>query len=264
MAAVGTEEVFMTKRILLAGETFAISQSVSIGYDTLRSNAYANGAQHFLAAMSGSGYEIEHLASERCEAEFPRHLQELSKYSGIILSDIGALSLLFSAETRAGNPSPNRLVLLHDWVKQGGGLMMAGGYNSFQGMMGTARYHDTPVEDCLPVSCSPFADGLEAPEGLAPYVAADHPIVKGLDQSWPPVLGLNKVVLRSGDDCQMLTAAAYRGKQHPLLAIRHFGEGRSLAWMSDIGPHWMSQEFMKCPTYGKLMRNMVAWICWDI
>lgn len=254
----------MTKRILLAGETFAISQSVSIGYDTLRSNAYANGAQHFLAAMNGSGYEIEHLASERCEAEFPRYLPDLSKYGGIILSDIGALSLLFSAETRAGHPSPNRLVLLHDWVKKGGGLMMAGGYNSFQGMMGTARYHDTPVEDCLPVSCSPFADGLEAPEGLMPHVVADHPIVKGLDQSWPPVLGLNKVVLRSDDDCHMLTAAAYRGKQHPLLAVRHFGEGRSLAWMSDIGPHWMSQEFMKSPAYAILMRNMVAWICRDI
>ena len=254
----------MTKRILLAGETFSISQSTSIGYDTLRSNAYANGALHFLAAMSGSGYEIEHLTSERCEAEFPRHLQELSKYSGVILSDIGALSLLFSAETRAGNPSPNRLVLLHDWVEQGGGLMMVGGYNSFQGMMGTARYHDTPVEDCLPVSCSPFADGLEAPEGLVPHVVADHPVVKGLDQRWPPVLGLNKVVPRSGDDCQILIAAAYRGKQHPLLAIRQFDEGRSLAWMSDIGPHWMSQEFVKSPTYGKLMRNMVAWICQDI
>ena len=254
----------MTKRILLAGETFAISQSISIGYDTLRSNAYANGAQYFLAAMNGSAYEIEHLASERCETDFPRHLPDLSQYSAIILSDIGALSLLFSAETRVGLPSPNRLVLLHDWVKQGGGLMMAGGYNSFQGMMGTARYHDTPVEDCLPVLCSPFADGLEAPEGLAPQVVAEHPVVKGLNMSWPPVLGLNKVLLRSGDDCQMLTVAVYRGKQHPLLAVRHFGEGRSLAWMSDIGPHWMSQEFMKSPTYDALMRNMVAWICRDI
>lgn len=254
----------MTKRILLAGETFAISQSVSIGYDTLRSNAYANGAQHFLTATSGGEYEIEQLPSERCEAEFPRHVQELSKYNGIILSDIGALSLLFSAQTRAGNLAPNRLVLLHDWVKRGGGLMMAGGYNSFQGMMGTARYHDTPIEECLPVTCSPFPDGLEAPEGLAPQVVAKHPIVKGLDQSWPPVLGLNKVILNSGDDCQLLTAATYRGKQHPLLAVRQFGEGRTLAWMSDIGPHWMSQEFMKSPTYGKLMRNMVAWICRDI
>jgi uncharacterized membrane protein len=254
----------MKKRILLAGETFAISQSVSIGYDTLRSNAYANGAQHFLAAMRGSEYEMEQLQSERCEAEFPRHVQELSKYSGIILSDIGALSLLYSAETRAGNPAPNRLVLLHDWVKQGGGLMMAGGYNSFQGMMGTARYHDTPIEECLAVTCSPFPDGLEAPEGLAPHLMAEHPIVNGLEQSWPPVLGLNKVILNSGDDCQMLTAAIYRGKQYPLLAVRHYGEGRSLAWMSDIGPHWMSQDFMKSPTYGKLMRNMVAWICGDI
>jgi uncharacterized membrane protein len=253
----------MTKRILLAGETFSISQSVAIGYDTLRSNAYANGARPFLAAVRGNGYDVEHLASERCEAEFPQRMQDLSAYSAVILSDIGALSLLFSAETRAGRPSPNRLVLLHDWVHQGGGLMMAGGYNSFQGMMGTARYHDTPLEDCLPVSCSPYADGLEVPEGLAPHVFAPHPIVNGLDQLWPPVLGLNKVVLKTGDGCQMLTAAAYRGKQYPLLAVRHFGKGRTLAWMSDIGPHWMSQDFMTSPIYTQLMRNMVAWICRD-
>jgi uncharacterized membrane protein len=254
----------MTKRVLLAGETFSISQSVAIGYDTLRSNAYANGAQHFLAALHGSEYEIEHLGSERCEAEFPRRMQDLSAYSAVILSDIGALSLLFSAETRAGQRSPNRLVLLHDWVNQGGGLMMAGGYNSFQGMMGTARYHDTPLEDCLPVSCSPFADGLEAPEGLAPHIEAHHPIVNGFDQPWPPVLGLNKVALRSSDDCKLIAAAIYRGKQHPLLAIRQFGRGRSLAWTSDIGPHWMSQDFMTSPVYAQLMRNMVAWICGDI
>jgi uncharacterized membrane protein len=254
----------MTKRILLAGETFSISQSVAIGYDTLRSNAYANGAQAFLAALRGSGHEIEHLGSECCEAEFPRRMEDLSAYSAVILSDIGALSLLFSAETRAGFPSPNRLVLLHDWVHQGGGLMMAGGYNSFQGMMGTARYHDTALEDCLPVTCSPFADGLEAPEGLAPHAVAQHPIVSGFDQIWPPVLGLNKVTLRPADDCKLIAAAAYRGKQHPLLAIRQFGQGRSLAWMSDIGPHWMSQDFMTSPIYAPLMRNMVAWICGDI
>ncbi len=254
----------MTKRVLLAGETFSISQSVAIGYDTLRSNAYANGAQAFLAAMRSSGYDIDHLGSERCEAEFPRRFEDLSAYGAVILSDIGALSLLFSAETRAGIPSPNRLVLIRDWVEQGGGLMMAGGYNSFQGMMGTARYHETPLEDCLPVSCSPFADGLEAPEGLAPRVVAQHPIVSGFDQTWPPVLGLNRVVARTSGDCQIVTAADYRGKQHPLLAVRQFGRGRSLAWMSDIGPHWMSQDFMASPIYAGLMRNMVAWICGDI
>ena len=60
----------MTKRILLAGETFAICQSVSIGYDTLRSNAYANGAQHFLAAMS-AGLSGEKLGESICRGCMP-------------------------------------------------------------------------------------------------------------------------------------------------------------------------------------------------
>jgi uncharacterized membrane protein len=119
----------MRKRVLLAGETFAINQSVSIGYDTLRSNAYANGALHFLTSMRDTNYEIVHLPSERCEAEFPCSGEDLARYEAVILSDIGAMSLLFSAETRAGNPSVNRLVLLHDWVKQGGRLQQFSRYD---------------------------------------------------------------------------------------------------------------------------------------
>ena len=55
---------------------------------------------------------------------------------------------------------------MRDWAAQGGGLMMIGGYFSFQGIDGRARWRRTPVEDALPVTCLPYDDRVEAPEGI--------------------------------------------------------------------------------------------------
>jgi uncharacterized membrane protein len=252
------------KRVLLAGETFSVVQAAASGFTLGLSGRYSNGALHFLAAVRHSGTGVEQLPSERCEADFPRSLDALKVYDAIILSDISALTLLFTPESREGNVSVNRLALLCDYAAQGGSVMMAGGYTSFQGMDGQARYHGTPLEECLPVICLPHSDGLEAPEGLTPNVVARHPIAATLPETWPPILGLNKVQLRSGDDVTLIAEAAYRGQRYPLLAARAFGAGRTLAFMTDIGPHWMSRAFLGSPVYAELMRGMLRWLCREI
>ena len=39
-----------------------------------------------------------------------------------------------------------------------------------------------------------------------------------------------------------------------------FGKGRTAAWTSDIGPHWLSPSFCEWDGYGKLWKNILAWI----
>ncbi|WP_457102863.1 glutamine amidotransferase [Mesorhizobium sp. URHB0026] len=34
------------------------------------------------------------------------------------------------------------------------------------------------------------------------------------------------------------------GSDWPLLAARNHGRARTLAWATDIGPHWLSQDFL--------------------
>jgi uncharacterized membrane protein len=250
----------MTK-VLLAGETFTLVQSAVAGGTLGHSSRYANGATYFLAAMQESGIVVEQLPSERCEIDFPLTLEALQKYSAIIISDISALTLLLTPAARSGHVGPNRLVLLNDYVHQGGSVMMAGGYTSFQGMDGSARYHGTPLEECLPVSCMQNADGLEAPEGLTPRIVGSHRILAQLPREWPPVLGLNRVELRPDPETQLLAEVSYRGRQYPLLAVRSFGHGRTLAFMTDIGPHWMSHQFLESQIYKQLMLAMVRWLC---
>ena len=50
----------------------------------------------------------------------------------------------------------------------------------------------------------------------------------------------------------------YGGK--PLLVAGAFGKGRSLAWTSDIGPHWLPNEFVEWQGYARLWRQMLNWL----
>ena len=38
------------------------------------------------------------------------------------------------------------------------------------------------------------------------------------------------------------------------------GDGRTLAWTSDIGPHWLPPEFAAWEGYGRLWRQALEWL----
>ena len=251
-------------RILLAGETFSATTAVASGADVLTSNTYVNGAAAFNAALAAEGISVTQIGGERCPAEFPYDLEALTPYRAVVISDVGALSLLVTPEARAGRVGVNRLDVLKAYVEGGGGLMLAGGYMGFQGMFGTARFHDTPVEDVLPVRCLPFSDGLEVPQGLqASILQASHPILAGIEGPLPPILGMNKTDFRRDGSARLLASCHYRGADWPLLSVREHGKGRTAAWTTDIGPHWLSQDFLAWPLYGRLMGNIIRWISGD-
>ncbi|OJY77651.1 MULTISPECIES: glutamine amidotransferase [unclassified Rhizobium] len=253
------------KQVLLAGETFHVTSFASKGLEVGASSRYSNGATRFIQALANQNIDLIQIGGERCEDEFPKSLEALSAYSVVVLSDVGALSLLYTSETRAGQRSINRLELLRLWVERGGALMMAGGYTSFQGMDGSAMFHGTPVEECLPVLIHSSPDGLEAPEGLDPTIVdAEHPVLRGVASRMPYILGMNRVVARPDTMTQTLVECTTRGISMPLLAARKYGAGRTLAWMTDIGPHWLSADFMAWQGYDLLMANMIRWLASEI
>jgi len=46
----------------------------------------------------------------------------------------------------------------------------------------------------------------------------------------------------------------------PLLAVRKAGAGRTLAWASDIGPHWCPDPFVKWEGYAQLWAQALQWL----
>ena len=45
-----------------------------------------------------------------------------------------------------------------------------------------------------------------------------------------------------------------------LLAVRSVGEGRTLAFASDVSPHWAPTEFMDWAGYGLLFSQAMSWL----
>jgi len=245
----------MTK-VLIAGESWVTESTHYKGFDSFTSVTFHTGVAPLRTALESSGIEVVYMPAHEVPEGFPMDVEALSAYDVVILSDIGANSILLHPDTwLRGKRTPNRLKALAEWVEAGGGLMMAGGYLSFQGFEGKAMFRGTAVDGVLPSIIEPWDDRVEAPEGIVPRVAdASHAILAGVGTEWPALLGYNRfrvkedavVIARVGDD--------------PLLAVREVGKGRTLAWASDIGPHWCPDEFIAWPGYAALFSQAVRWL----
>ncbi len=124
---------------------------------------------------------------------------------------------------------------------------MCGGYLSFAGIQASAKYFRTPIEEVLPVDIYTFDDRVETPEGTSIRVLDPiHPIIANIPKQWPILLGYQEAPLKK--DAHLILETGYG--HPPLLATMEYGKGRSLVWMSDIGPHWCPQDFVEWEAIG--------------
>ena len=132
------------KKVLLAGESWTSAATHIKGFDQFASISFHLGAEPLLAALAGSKFDLTYMKAHEAATDFPLTLDALDAYSVVILSDLGSNTLLLHPDVWfRGQTVPNRLKLLREWVGRGGALMMIGGYYSFQGINGGARYHKT-------------------------------------------------------------------------------------------------------------------------
>ncbi len=247
----------MQKKILLVGESWTSTSTHVKGFDQFATATWHTGATDFLAALADSAYAITCMPAHAAATDFPLTLEALQQWDAIILSDIGANTLLLHPDTwLKSRRTANRLTLLHDYVAGGGSLMMIGGYYSFQGINGGARYRNTAVEKVLPVRCLAWDDRIETPEGCYAEVTESHALFNDIPGEWPWLLGYNEVEMHP--EGKLLATVA--GTGHPLLAIREYQQGRSLVWTSDMSAHWLPEEFAKWPGYRQLWINCLDWL----
>ena len=251
----------MKKKVLLAGESWTSTAVHIKGWDQFPTATHHRGADAFIKVLADD-FDFSYMLCHEAVERFPSTAEGLDAYDCIILSDIGANSLLLPPEVWVhSRRAPNRLKLLRDYVLRGGGLIMVG-YYSFQGINGGARYANTAVEAVLPVSIHRFDDRLELPEGIVPQptvAAAGHAILAGVAGEYPYLLGVNEVVAKPG--ATTLLALPDDEGGHPLLAVGTAGAGRSAAWTTDIGPHWLPNEFLQWEGFRTLWRNLIVWTC---
>jgi uncharacterized membrane protein len=247
-------------RILLAGESWSSVSTHTKGFDQFWTSDYQIGIGPLKQTLAGSDIDLTHLPGHLAPTEFPSTIEALANYDAVILSDIGANSLLLHPDTFIrGKRTPNRLKLIAQWVEGGGGFGMMGGYLSYQGIYGAARYAHTPVEAILPVTMLERDDRVEVPEGFEPVrQGGKHAIMEGLDGPWPYLLGYNETKLKPG--AMLLLSTGNTLGDQPLLAVAQHGKGRTMAWTSDIGPHWLPQDFVDWGGYRRLWIQSFTWL----
>ena len=146
-------------RVLFAGESWMTHSVHTKGFDSFDMSSYHEGGTEMIAALRAGGAELTYQPSHIAMDSFPFSRKEIDAFDVVILSDIGANSLLLPDRVAIRSESwPNRLQLIRDFVNDGGGLLMVGGYLTFQGIQAKGNYKGSPVEDVLPIELFPYDD----------------------------------------------------------------------------------------------------------
>ena len=165
--------------------------------------------------------------------------------------------------------NPVYLERVKDFVRDGGGLAMLGGFRSFD----SGGYAESALKDVLPVELDNKGT-YQTQATVRPVLTASgkvHPITRLLpdpkanEEAWakmPPLADLNQV---RGARGETLLSASGDGAAtgSPLLTIGRFGKGRTLALMTDDVWRWnfIAVGNRETPqNHLKLIRQAVRWL----
>jgi uncharacterized membrane protein len=181
------------------------------------------------------------LGAKGCMDEFPDTYEQLLAYDVLVIDNINARYL--GAERRA---------MIADFVRQGGGLLVMGGYYNFS----LGADHNTYLADLSPVKIARYDDVLRDAKGLA--LKAEKPaFFEKVDWSKPLyAFMVDTSPVRDGSEV-LLTAG---GK--PAIVGRRYGQGRVLAVLinphgivaPDLKPYWESTQ------WPRILASCVSWL----
>jgi uncharacterized membrane protein len=243
------------RSLLLVGESWFSHTIHQKGFDSFTTSTYEEGCADFVAALRSRGWAVEHIPSHLVDVRMPSTMAGLRQHAVVALSDVGSNTFLLGRQTFVhGQAAPDLLELLAAYTREGGGLVMVGGYMSFAGIDGKAGYGRTCLQDVLPVTVAAADDRAERPAGVTPTVLQPgHPSIAGVAGPWPALLGYNRLTPRPPG--QVVVGCG----PDPLLAVGTYGQGRCAAFASDLGPHWAPAAFTGWDGYPLLWDGIASW-----
>jgi uncharacterized membrane protein len=245
----------MSLKILLAGESWTSLGLHLKGFSIYTTGGYEEGGKVLIDALASQGIDVTYIPNHLVPRDFPNTVEGLKAYDAIILSDIGADTFLLHPDTLTKSlRRPNTLKVMAEYVAEGGGLLMVGGFMSFSGFGGNACYHNTIFADVLPVKMLGHDDRVECPEGITPQVAAEHTVLEGIPLKWPHFLGYQRLIAKP-DATTVMTAG-----DDPFLVLGTHGKGRVAAFASDCSPHWGPPEFVGWSHYAAFWSQLAQFI----
>ncbi len=181
------------------------------------------------------------LGPKGCMDEFPETLEKLMTYDVLVLDNVNARYL-----------GVDKRIMIADFVRAGGGLLVMGGYFNFS----LGADHNTYLEELYPFKIVKYADILRDDKGLALKVEKPAFFEK-VDLSKPLyAFTVDTSPLREGSEV-LLTAG---GK--PAIVSRPYGKGRVLTVLMnphgngapELKPYWESAQ------WPRILASCVAWL----
>lgn len=152
--------------------------------------------------------------------------------------------LIILSDYSASNISQTGFDKLAEKIKSGTSMLMIGGWESFYGLKG--EYHNTVVNDILPVTCMQEDDRVNYCHGLYLAKNTEHPVCRNLPWDNPPVVcGYNQITPKPDTETVITlkkivheNGAIGTGDDVPLLVLGTYGQGKTAAFTTDFAPHW--------------------------
>jgi uncharacterized membrane protein len=151
---------------------------------------------------------------------------ERMEAAGITLSTVGA----------GGGSNP----FLEQLARRGGGRF----YNA----VNPASIPDIFLKETQQVSGEQIIE-----EAFHPIQTSSSPILRGLDEGFPQLLGYNGTTPKPAAQTVLVTA-----RDDPLLAQWQYGLGRSVAWTSDSTGRW-AQAWLGWQGFSRFFAQLVSW-----
>ena len=200
----------------------------------LGDTALSGAASYLAAVLTHRRIDFDYVASD---TNFSDHWLD-GDFSALIVSDY-----------LASRFSPSQLEAIVARVRDGMGLVMIGGWESFTGLGGD--YHTTALADVLPVVMKGEDDRVNSYAPCMILPVADHEITTSLPFATHAVAinGYNQ--FRAKPDAQtILSLKRYQAaivnddveftacQVDPLLVVDQVGQGRVACYAGDVAPHW--------------------------
>lgn len=188
---------------------------------------------------------------------FPRRVEELFRYEGLILGDLESEFFTYG-----------QLEAIRDFVlRRGGGLLMLGGGSTFE----EAGYAGTPLAEALPVEV-PGPNTFVAkgprrvditPAGLRKpplQFAADPRANRRAWQELPPLVDYRRAGRLKAGAVSLLTSSEDGENWEPLLVYQRFGEGVSFVFLSSSSWRWQMQLDHTDERHELFWRQLCRWL----
>ncbi len=153
-----------------------------------------------------------------------------------ILARMGAAGITLSTVGAGGGSNP----FLEGLARQGGGRF----YNA----VNPASIPDIFLKETQQVSGQQIVE-----ETFHPIQVGSSPILRGLDQGFPQLLGYNGTTAKPAAQTVLVTA-----RNDPLLAQWQYGLGRSVAWTSDSTGRW-ALSWVGWDGFPRFFSQLVGW-----